>query len=64
MDGQTVSALRAVTGISVSCMISPIERGREREREREGGRERGLKRKTVRVRGRARKSRITVVDGS
>ena len=62
MDGQTVSALRAVTGISVSCMISPIERGMERERE--GGRERGLKRKTVRVRGRARKSRITVVDGS
>lgn len=34
MDGQTVSALRAVTGISVSCMISPIERGMERERER------------------------------
>ena len=41
MNGQTVSALRAVTGITVSCMISPIERGMEQaKREREGiGRE-------------------------
>lgn len=32
-NGQTVSALRAVTGITVSCMIYPIERGMERARE-------------------------------
>lgn len=32
MNGQTVSALRAVTGITVSCMISPVERGMERAR--------------------------------
>ena len=32
MNGQTVSALRAVAGITVSCMISPVERGMERAR--------------------------------